>query len=151
MVGQRRRIHDDISAVRNQSNVQNYQRSWILCKHYAEVQARSHKSRQTLGPHRKGSDDQKMRRAGNEEGFAVVTAVVLLTVIMGLGLGLLLFTDSQQKASTREQASEAAFNVAEAALNAQVGQLSRKWPQQLEEMPRSCTSSSANSETNDCP
>jgi len=92
-----------------------------------------------------------MRRARDEEGFAVVAAVVLLTVIMGLGLGLLLFTDNQQKASAREQASEAAFNVAEAALNAQVGQLSRKWPQTEVEMPKECTSSSANSETNDCP
>jgi type II secretory pathway pseudopilin PulG len=97
-----------------------------------------------------------MRRARNEEGFAVVAAVVLLTVIMGLGLGLLLFTDSQQKASTREQASEAAFNVAEAALNAQVGQLSRKWPfykteaEANAEMPRVCTSSTS-TEANDCP
>jgi Tfp pilus assembly protein PilX len=92
-----------------------------------------------------------MMRARDEEGFAVVAAVVLLTVIMGLGLGLLLFTDTQQKASGREQASEAAFNVAEAALNAQVGQLSRKWPQTELEMPKECTSSSANSETNGCP
>lgn len=92
-----------------------------------------------------------MSHARNEEGFAVVAAVVLLTVIMALGLGLLLFTDSQQKASAHEQASEAAFNVAEAALNAQVGQLSRKWPQSETEMPRECTSGSANSETNDCP
>lgn len=92
-----------------------------------------------------------MSRARNEEGFAVVAAIVLMTVIMGLGLGLLLFTDSQQKASAHEQASEAAFNVAEAALNAQVGQLSRQWPQSETEMPRECTSSSANSETNDCP
>ncbi len=77
-----------------------------------------------------------MRRTPNEEGFAVVSAIVLLTVIMALGLGLLLFTDTQQKASAREQASEAAFNVAEAALNAQVGQLSRKWPLTETEMPR---------------
>jgi Tfp pilus assembly protein PilX len=97
-----------------------------------------------------------MRRARNEEGFAVVAAVVLLTVIMGLGLGLLLFTDSQQKASTREQASEAAFNVAEAALNAEVGQLSRKWPyyktvtEAETEMPRVCTSGTS-TEANNCP
>jgi Tfp pilus assembly protein PilX len=97
-----------------------------------------------------------MRRARDEDGFAVVAAIVLLTVIMGLGLGLLLFADSQQKASTREQASEAAFNVAEAALNAQVGQLSRKWPfkktvsESESEMPPTCTAS-ASSETNDCP
>jgi Tfp pilus assembly protein PilX len=100
-----------------------------------------------------------MTRLRNEEGFAVVAAVVLLTVIIGLGLGLLLFTDSQQKASTREQASEAAFNVAEAALNAQVGQLSRKWPlpgtapaTETTEMPGSCTASTPTTEpANDCP
>jgi Tfp pilus assembly protein PilX len=96
-----------------------------------------------------------MTRARNEEGFAVVAAVVLLTVIMGLGLGLLLFTDSQQKASTRQQASEAAFNVAEAALNAQVGQLSREWPTQksaeTNPLPASCTASTSTEKTNDCP
>jgi Tfp pilus assembly protein PilX len=99
-----------------------------------------------------------MRRVRSEDGFAVVAAVVLLTVIMGLGLGLLLFADSQQKASTRQQASEAAFNVAEAALNAQVGQLSRKWPfrgtrteaEAEAEMPSSCTAGTS-TEANDCP
>ncbi|MGH2911251.1 MAG: DUF7305 domain-containing protein [Solirubrobacteraceae bacterium] len=79
-----------------------------------------------------------------------MSAIVLLTVIMGLGLGLLLFTDTQQKASAREQASEAAFNVAEAALNAEVGQLSRKWPLNETEMPRKCVTSTS-TETNDCP
>lgn len=80
----------------------------------------------------------------------MVAAILLLTVILGLGLGLLLFADSQQKASTREQATEAAFNVAEAALNAQVGQLSREWPTATKPMPESCTSSTS-TETNDCP
>jgi Tfp pilus assembly protein PilX len=97
-----------------------------------------------------------MRHLRGEEGFAVVTAVVLLTVIMGLGLGLLLFADSQQKASAHEQASEAAFNVAEAALNAQVGQLSREWPTQKSAeagnpLPSSCTASTSTGKTNACP
>jgi Tfp pilus assembly protein PilX len=69
-----------------------------------------------------------MRRARSEEGFALVSAIVLLTVILGLGMGLLLFTDNQQRASVREQGSESAFNVGEAALNTQVGQISRAWP-----------------------
>jgi Tfp pilus assembly protein PilX len=96
-----------------------------------------------------------MRHPRSEEGFAVVTAVVLLTVIMGLGLGLLLFADSEQKASTHEQASEAAFNVAEAALNAQVGQLSREWPTEKSAgenpLPSSCTASTTTAKTNACP
>ena len=74
-----------------------------------------------------------MSRTRDEEGFALVAAVVLLTVIMGLGLGLLLFTDNQQRASATEQSGESAFNVAEAALNSQVGQLSRAWPEKSTE------------------
>ena len=69
-----------------------------------------------------------MRRLRADDGFALISAVVLLAVILGLGLGLLLFTDNQQKASAREQWTEQAFNVAEAALNAQVDQLARVWP-----------------------
>jgi Tfp pilus assembly protein PilX len=96
-----------------------------------------------------------MRRAGDEDGFVMVAAIILLTVILGLGLGLLLFSDAQQTASTREQASEAAFNVAEAALNAQIGQLARKWPNPESaapetEMPKECTAG-VSTETNDCP
>jgi Tfp pilus assembly protein PilX len=91
-----------------------------------------------------------MRRASDEQGFVLVSAIVLLTVILGLGLGLLLFTDNQQKASAQEQASESAFRVAEAALNAQVGQLSRAWPSKKEEeYPERCTATE--STPNGCP
>jgi Tfp pilus assembly protein PilX len=98
-----------------------------------------------------------MRDARSEEGFALVAAIVLLMVILGIGLGLLMFTDNQQKASRAAQASESAFNVAEAALNAQVGQISRSWPssggtggKEGEALPESCTESTSTS-TNGCP
>jgi Tfp pilus assembly protein PilX len=98
-----------------------------------------------------------MRTARDEQGFALVSAIVLLTVIMGLGMGLLLFTDNQQKAAGREQASESAFNVAEAALNAQISQVSRAWPTlkgEPEEQPygtaEGCTAANSTA-TNGCP
>jgi Tfp pilus assembly protein PilX len=95
-----------------------------------------------------------MRSARDEQGFALVAAIVLLTVIMGLGLGLLLFVDNQTKASSREQASESAFNVAEAALNAQITQLSRAWPGSKSEQPyekaEGCTPANSTA-TNGCP
>ncbi len=97
-----------------------------------------------------------MKRAREEQGFVLVTAIVLLTVILGLGLGLLLLTDNQQKASANEQASEVAFNLAESALNAQIGQLSREWPGKPGEpggspvQPTSCTPGTSTS-TNFCP
>ena len=39
-----------------------------------------------------------MRRARDDEGFALVTSIIILTVMIGLGMGLLFLTDSQQKA-----------------------------------------------------
>jgi Tfp pilus assembly protein PilX len=89
-----------------------------------------------------------MRRARDEAGFALVTSIIILTVMLGLGTGLLFLTDSQQKASAREQSSESAFNVAEAALNAQIGQLSHSWP--TAEFPSSCTAATS-TEANGCP
>jgi Tfp pilus assembly protein PilX len=89
-----------------------------------------------------------MRRLAQQEGSALLAAVMLLTVILGLGIGLLLFTDTEQKASAREQSSESAFNVAEAALNAQVGQVSREWP--IKKEVKSCTEATTTS-GNYCP
>jgi Tfp pilus assembly protein PilX len=100
-----------------------------------------------------------MRPARNEQGFALISAILLLTVILGLGMGLLLLTDNEQKASAREQANEASFTLAESALNAQVGQVSRSWPgQEIESYPDTvygapplvrCTA--AMTATNGCP
>jgi Tfp pilus assembly protein PilX len=67
-------------------------------------------------------------RLHSDEGVALIAALLVLTVISGLALALLLTSNNQQKAGLREQASESAFNVAEASLNAQVGQINRAWP-----------------------
>ena len=91
-----------------------------------------------------------MTHPRSEEGFALISAVVLLTVMLGLGMGLLLFTDNQQRASLREQGTESSFNVAEAALNAQVGQISRAWPSAALEIPERCTEATTTT-TNGCP
>jgi Tfp pilus assembly protein PilX len=84
-----------------------------------------------------------MRHLRDEQGFVLATAIILLMVIMGLGLGLLMFTDNQQRASTRSQSSEAAFDLAEAALEAQIGQLSREWPSSASESAKHVPGSKA--------
>jgi len=89
-----------------------------------------------------------MRRLGSEQGFALMAGILVMTVITGLALALLLVTNSGQKAALREQASESAFNVAEAALNAQVSQLARAWP--TGEGVIRCTEATT-SESNVCP
>ena len=97
-----------------------------------------------------------MRNARDDDGFVLITAILVLTVMMGLGLGLIFYTNSQQKAAGREQASESAFNVAEAALNAQVGQVSRAWPgtkkfEESEIYPKTGCTAASSTTTNGCP
>jgi Tfp pilus assembly protein PilX len=82
------------------------------------------------------------RRLRDEEGIVLISAIILLAVVLAFGLALVLLSENQQTASAREQASEQAFNLAEAALNAQVGELSSKWPAEEKEKgeyPFACT------------
>jgi len=88
-------------------------------------------------------------QARREDGFALVTAMMILVVVVGLGLGLLMFTDSQQHAATREQSRESAYTLAEAALSAQIYQLSVQWPTEKTPAPTSCTEAASPSSV--CP
>lgn len=67
-------------------------------------------------------------RARSEEGFALVTTVILMVVLLGLGFALLSYTDSQQHSVAYENSGEQAYALAEAALNAQIAELSVRWP-----------------------
>lgn len=67
-------------------------------------------------------------KARSEEGFALVSAVILMVVVLGLGFALLSYTDSQQHAGVYENSGEQAYSLAEAALNAQIAELSTQWP-----------------------
>lgn len=69
-----------------------------------------------------------MRRLRSEDGIALVSAIIVLMILLGLGAGLLLFTDAQSRSATYDQSSEKAYALAEAALNAQITQLSSHWP-----------------------
>ena len=91
-----------------------------------------------------------MTRAREQEGFALITAIMILVVLLGLGLGLVMLTNNQQRAATREQSRESAFSLAEAALNAQIFQLARQWPTEKSPAPTSCTEATSTS-TNACP
>jgi type II secretory pathway pseudopilin PulG len=91
-----------------------------------------------------------MTRAREESGFALVTSVIIIFILLGLGIALLKFTDTQQKASTFSQSRESAYAVAEAALNSQIYQLSLQWPTaQNGPHPSVCTPSTGT--TTGCP
>lgn len=96
-----------------------------------------------------------MRNAREERGFVLVSALLILFVVSGLGLGLLLLTNGQQRAAAREQTDEAAFELAEAALNAQITQLANKWPGNAEigekDYPASGCTEATYTNTNGCP
>jgi len=67
-------------------------------------------------------------RMADERGTALVTAIVLMTAMLGLGLATLSMIDEQEQASAAGRQRETAFNVAEAVMGAQVFQLARDWP-----------------------
>jgi Tfp pilus assembly protein PilX len=60
----------------------------------------------------------------------MIMALVLLFVILGIGIALMATADSQQRSAANQQGSERAYALAEAALNAQILELSLKWPTQ---------------------
>lgn len=86
-----------------------------------------------------------MRPPRDEGGWALITALLLMIIMAGFGLSTLSLVDTQQKASADGRRRETAFNVAEAALNAQTFQLGRNtWPGKggTTRYPSSCTETS---------
>jgi len=88
-----------------------------------------------------------MNKIKQDDGIALVSAIIMVLVFLGLGFGMLAYADSQQKASSNEQQGESAYSLAEAALNAQVFQLSVQWPTSVlnaqSPYPSSCNAASA--------
>jgi Tfp pilus assembly protein PilX len=68
----------------------------------------------------------RMRR---EDGWLVVTAVAVTTMMIGIGLAIFSTVGTQQSMSRQERTRDSAFNLAESALYAQAFILSRNWPQ----------------------
>lgn len=69
-------------------------------------------------------------RARDEQGIAMIMAVIILFVLLGLGAALMMTAGSQQRAARNQQTGESAYSLAEAALNAEIYQLASRWPTQ---------------------
>jgi Tfp pilus assembly protein PilX len=65
---------------------------------------------------------------GDESGSALVTAIILLFVILGLGMAVLTQADVQTHQTGVEASGEATYNNAEGALEAQAQLLQQSWP-----------------------
>jgi Tfp pilus assembly protein PilX len=68
------------------------------------------------------------RRTAREDGWALLTAVMLMTIMATFGLATASMVDNQTKQSAAGRERETAFNLAEAALNAQIYSLTSHWP-----------------------
>jgi len=75
----------------------------------------------------------RLRSIGHrQEGSALITAIILMTIMLGTSIALMSVIDTQTDESKVMRNRDTAFNFAEAALNAQIFQLSRAayWPGQ---------------------
>ncbi|GAC1317985.1 MAG: hypothetical protein NVSMB25_06680 [Thermoleophilaceae bacterium] len=81
-------------------------------------------------------------RLASQSGWAVVTAVMVMSLMMSGGLATYAYVDDQTQQSAVERARESALNLAEAALNEQVLILGRTWPTAAAPFPASCSQSS---------
>jgi type II secretory pathway pseudopilin PulG len=69
-----------------------------------------------------------IRMIRRQEGFALVTAVMVMSLCLMLGFALLTLIQRQQGDSRMQRERESSFAVSEGALNAQIFQLSKQWP-----------------------
>jgi Tfp pilus assembly protein PilX len=67
-------------------------------------------------------------RLRREEGWLVVTAIAVTTLMVGIGLAIFSTVGTQQSMSRQERNRDSSFNLAESALYAQAFILSRNWP-----------------------
>jgi Tfp pilus assembly protein PilX len=68
-----------------------------------------------------------LKRLREDEGWALMTAMILLVIMAGMALATFAYVDAQQTQSATGRKRETAFNLAEATLNAQIFALSRDW------------------------
>jgi Tfp pilus assembly protein PilX len=64
----------------------------------------------------------------DDTGSALITAVMAVVIMLGLGLALLSSVDLQASQSTNERTRDRAFNLAESVLNSEAFVVGRNWP-----------------------
>lgn len=64
----------------------------------------------------------------DEQGSALITALLLTVVMLGLGLALLSVVDTQASESGTDRSRDRAFNLAESVLTSEAFVLGRNWP-----------------------
>jgi hypothetical protein len=79
-------------------------------------------------------------RLADARGTALVSAMLVMMIFMGLTFAALQLVDNQQGESRKERERESSFSLAEGVLNSQIYLLSRQWPgSALKAYPEQCT------------
>src|SRR5205823_1158675 len=106
-----------------------------------------------------------MDRFRAEEGWVVVTAIILMTIMLGVGLAVLATADTQSGQARVERTRESSFNLAEGLLAAESVVLQNNWPATAPcatnpvgcgyawsaAAPDTCTQATAGTNQNQCP
>lgn len=83
------------------------------------------------------------RMPGREDGWVLVSAIVLMAIMLTVGLASYAFVDTGQKRSRESRERESSLSLAEAALYAQGFALTRNWPNPAKQLGGDCTSAAA--------
>jgi Tfp pilus assembly protein PilX len=83
------------------------------------------------------------RSLQHEDGWVLVSAIVLMGIMLSIGLASYAFVDTGQKRSRESRERESAISLAEAALYAQGSGLARNWPNPAKQLVSDCSSTLA--------
>ena len=78
----------------------------------------------------------------SESGWVLIVAIVVMSLLLGLGLATLALTDTQQKQGRQQRVREDSFNLAEGMLYSTSQLLARHWPSQSVQAFPDCTQGS---------
>lgn len=78
-----------------------------------------------------------------ERGFAMVVAIVLMALMLGLGIAALGLADSESSRTREQRVRESSLQLDEGVLYAQSLVMSTKWPSALNPYPAACSSAGA--------
>jgi hypothetical protein len=83
-------------------------------------------------------------RLRSQDGYAVATAMIVMSIMLMIGLAVLAFTDAETGSSNRERINESRLNLTEGVIAAEIFQMSRAWPSTVQQKyPDSCTAASS--------
>ena len=79
-------------------------------------------------------------RLRSSDGYAVATAIIVMSVMVTLGLAAMALVDTESRSSGRERTHESRLNLTEGVIAAEIFHLSRTWPANADKaFPVSCT------------